>query len=349
MIRLLLGRIAALTAVAVLLAQAPAAGQQAASGATEAAPAAATANWTPARTLWGHPDLQGVYTFSTRTPLERPETVAAKAAYTEAELAELEESSARQRESSETAAIDPNRPPGGYNAFWTAGEQGRLTGRTSLIVDPQDGRKPPLTLVAQKRREERRAADAARRIGEDTLYNTWADHPMYTRCVARPMPRIGQSYNHGLLILQTPTSVAIFYESMHDVRIIPLDGRPHLHSSIRQWNGDARGRWEGNTLVVDWTNFTEKQEFQGAPQGTMRVTERFTKVDANTINYEVAVTDPATWTRPWTFVLPWRADDPNYQKPEDLYEFACHEGNYRMMENSLKGSRLLKQAQAGKK
>jgi hypothetical protein len=162
------------------------------------------------------------------------------------------------------------------------------------------------------------------------------------------MPRIGQAYNHGVMILQTPASVAIFYESMHDVRIVPLDGRPHLHSSIRQWNGDARGRWEGNTLVVDWTNFTEKQEFAGAPQGTMRFTERFTKVDANTINYEVTVTDSATWTRPWTFVLPWRADDPNYQKPEDLYEYACHEGNYRMMENSLKGTRALKRAQAGK-
>ena len=349
MIRLLLGRIAALTAVAVLMAQAPAAGQQAAAGATKATPAAATANWTPARTSWGHPDLQGVYTFSTRTPLERPTTVAAKAAYTEAELAELEERAALQRESRETATIDPNSPPGGYNAFWTAGEQGRLTGRTSLIVDPQDGRKPPLTSLAQQIREQRLAAEAARRIGENTLYNTWADHPIYTRCVARPMPRIGQTYNHGVLILQTPTAVAIFYESMHDVRIIPLDGRPPLHSSIRQWNGDARGRWEGDTLVVDWTNFTEKQEFQGAPQGSMRFTERFAKIDANTINYEVTVTDPATWTRPWTFVLPWRADDPNYQKPEDLYEFACHEGNYRMMENSLKGSRLLKQAQAGKK
>jgi len=346
--RLLIG-IGALTGVAVLLAQAPAAGQQAAAGATKGTSAAATANWTPARTSWGHPDLQGVYTFSTQTPLERPTTVAARAAYTEAERAELEEQAARQRESRETAAIDPNRPPGGYNGFWTAGEQGRLTGRTSLIVDPQDGRRPPLTPLAQKMRDERLAAAAARRIGEDTLYNTWEDHPMYTRCVARPMPRIGQAYNHGVMILQTPTSVAIFYESMHDVRIIPLDGRPHLHSSIRQWNGDARGRWEGNTLVVDWTNFTEKQEFAGARQGNMRFTERFTKVDANTINYEVTVTDPATWTRPWTFIAPWRADDPNYQKPEDLYEYACHEGNYRMMENSLKGSRALKRAQAGKK
>ena len=326
--------IAAIAAVAVLLACVPAAGQQ--------------PNATPPRTAWGHPDLQGVYTFSTLTPLERPATVAAKETYTETELAELEERNARQREERENAAPDPNRPPGTYDLFWTSGEQGRLTGRTSLIIDPQDGRRPPLTPQAQKKREERIAADAARRIGEDTLYNSWTDHPTYTRCVSRPMPRIGQAYNHGVMILQTPTTVAIFYESMHDVRIIPLDGRPHLHPSVRQWNGDARGRWEGNTLVVDWTNFTEKQEFAGAPQGTMRFTERFTRVDAKTINYQVTVTDPETWTRPWTFALPWRADDPNYQTPVDLYEYACHEGNYRMMENSLKGTRALKQARTSK-
>jgi hypothetical protein len=337
----------ALIVVAVLLAQASVAGQQAPAGAAKPTPAAAAKAWTPTRTAWGDPDLQGVYTFSTQTPLERPTGIAARVAYTEAERAELEEQTARQRDARE-AVTDPNRPPGGYNLFWTAGEQGRLTGLTSLIIEPEDGRRPPLTPLAQKTRDERVAAATARRIGEQTLYNTWEDHPMYTRCVARPMPRIGQAYNHGVLILQTPGYVAIYYESMHDTRIIPLDGRPHLHPSIRQWNGDARGRWQGNTLVVDWTNFTDKQEFAGAPQGTMRFTERFRKIDANTINYEVTVTDPATWTRPWTFVLPWRSDDPNYQSPEDLYEYACHEGNYRMMENSLKGSRALKQAQTGK-
>ncbi len=129
---------------------------------------------------------------------------------------------------------------------------------------------------------------------------------------------------------------------MHEVRVIPLDSRPHLDPAIRQWNGDSRGHWEGSTLVVDWTNFTDKQEFQGAFQGNMHLTERFTRIDANTIEYLVTVDDPTTWTSSWTYSMPWRSEEP-YQHPEDLYEFACHEGNYRMMENSLSGSRALKQ------
>lgn len=330
--RQLPARVVVLTAVAVCLVQIPVGAQQ-----------GATTTWTPLRTAWGDPDLQGVYTFSTLTPLERPDTVADRTAYTETELADLEERVQRERDEREAGPTDPNRPPGGYNLFWTAGEQGRLTGRTSLIVDPQDGRRPTLTAPAQRLRAQRVAEAAARRIGDTTLYHTWEDHPNYTRCVSRPMPRIGQAYNHGVMILQTPGYAAIFYESMHDVRIIPLDGRPQLHASIRQWNGDARGRFDGNTLVVEWTNFTDKQEFAGAPQGNMRFTERFTKVDANTVNYEVTVTDPTTWTRPWTFLVPWRSDDPNYKTPGDLYEYACHEGNYRMMENSLRGTRRLKE------
>ncbi len=333
-----------LTAVimAVLLAPAPVTGQQA-------------PNWTPARTPWGDPDLQGVYTFATPTPLQRPTGLAGKAAYTETELVELATRSEAARSERESRAPDPERPSGGYDAVWTAPERGRLTGRTSLIIDPEDGRMPALTANGLKVRAGIEAERATRLIGDETIYNIWSDHPTYTRCLSRPMPRIGQAYNHGLQILQTPGQVVIHYESMHDVRIIPLDNRPHLPANIRQLNGDARGRWEGNTLVVNWTNFTDKQMFDGAgdgengfPQGNMRYTERFTKVDANTIEYMVTVEDPAIWTRPWTVVLPWKSDDPNYQNPEDLYEFACHEGNYRMMEDSLTGSRALKQSQSGK-
>jgi hypothetical protein len=305
-----------------------------------------------------------VYTFATQTPLERPNRFADRATLTEAELADLEEQDGRELQDAITGTS--NEPGNSYNPLWSAGEEGRLTGRTSLITDPPDGRRPALTPQAQKKRQARVAADAARRVRQAdpsvkcagdgrsvgeciaTIYNTWEDHPTYTRCLARPMPRISQAYNHGVLIVQTPEYVAIHYESMHDTRIIPLDGRPHLHPGIRLWNGDARGKWEGNTLVVDWTNFTDKQEFSGSPEGTMRFIERFTKVDANTINYEVTVIDPETWVRPWTFQLPWRSDDRNYQKPEDLYEYACHEGNYRQMENSLKGSRALKESLAGK-
>jgi hypothetical protein len=338
----------ALTAVAMLVLLAPSsvAGQQA---------PAATTNWTVGRTPWGDPDLQGVYTFATQTPLQRPKELGGKAAYTEAELAELAQRAAAARRAREARALDPSAPSGGYDAVWTATERGTLSGRTSLIIDPEDGRMPALTPQAQKIRADIEAEEASRSIGPELLYNTWADHPTYTRCLSRPMPRIGQAYNHGLQILQTPGQVVVHYESMHDVRVIPLDGRPHLPQSIRQLNGDSRGHWEGNTLVVDWTNFSDKQRFDGAgdgetglPQGNMRYTERFTKVDANTIEYVVTVEDPTTYARPWTIVLPWKADDPNYQNPEDLYEFACHEGNYRMMEDSLSGSRALKEAQSSK-
>ena len=329
--------------MAVVMVSLPMAGQQ-----------GPTNNWTPSRTPWGDPDLQGVYTFATPTPVERPKELAGKAVYTEAELAELAERSESAGRAREERPLDPTKPPGGYDAVWTASERGTLTGRTSLIIDPEDGRVPALTPRAQKIRADIEAEEASRTIGKEIIYNTWADHSLYTRCFARPIPRLGQAYNHGVQILQMPGYVAIHYESMHDVRIIPLDGRPHAHPNIRLLNGDPRGRWEGNTLVVDSTNFSDKERFgpawvngdgwEGLPQVNMRFTERFTKVDAKTIEYVVTVEDPTMYTRPWTFVLPWRTDDPNYQNPEDLYEFACHEGNYRMMEDALSGSRALKKA-----
>jgi hypothetical protein len=298
------------------------------------------------RTPWGDPDLQGVYTFSTLTRLERPDALADKIALTEAELAEQEEIDAQGRVAEDRPLREGDT--GTYNNFWTSNEKGRRTGRTSLIVDPPDGRKPPMTPEATRKREQLAAEAAARRIGtppyEYVLYNSWKDLPTYTQCVSRPMPRQNQAYNHGVEILQVPGYVVIHYESMHDVRFIPLDGRPHLPDHVRLWNGDSRGRWEGDTLVVDWTNFDPRQEYEGALQGNMHFVERFTRVDEHTIDYEVTVDDPTTWTKPWKFVLPWRANDPNYQQPEDLYEFACHEGNYRQMENALSGSRALAEA-----
>ena len=340
-LRILIG-----ASIVVVMASLPAAGQQ-----------GATTPWTPSRTAWGDPDLQGVYTFATQTPVERPKELAGKAVYTEAELTQVAQRSEAARRTREEGPVDPTKPPGGYDAVWTASERGKLTSRTSLIVDPEDGRMPALTPQAQKIRAEIEAEEATRTIGKETIYNTWADHSLYTRCFARPIPRLGQAYNHGVQILQMPGYVAIHYESMHDVRMIPLDGRPHADPKIRLLNGDSRGHWEGNTLVVDSTNFSDKERFgptwlngdgwDGLPQGNMRYTERFTKVDAKTIEYVITVEDPTMYTRPFTIMLPWKADDPNYQNPEDLYEFACHEGNYRMMEDTLSGSRALKQA--GKK
>jgi hypothetical protein len=248
-------------ALALFLAQAPAGAQQA---------PVATANWTQGRTAWGDPDLQGVYTFSTNTPFQRPAALAAKN-LTPEELAALD---ARRTAELEEDVVDA--PAGSlgpsYNFFWESNEKGRLAGRVSLISDPEDGLMPPMTQRAQQIRAEQAAEALSRRVGEapffHTLINTWSDHPVFTRCIARPMPRVTQEYNHGMQIVQSPGIVAIQYESMHDVRIIYTDGRPHLDQKVRQWNGDSRGRWEGNTLVVDWTNFTDLQLANGAsPMG----------------------------------------------------------------------------------
>ena len=191
--------------IAVVVIPVPVAGQQ--------SPAT---NWTPSRTAWGDPDLQGVYTFSTQTPVERPKELAGKAFYTEAELKELAARAEAARRSREDRDVDPKTPPGGYDAVWTASEGGRLSNRTSLIIDPEDGRLPALTPLGQKIRAEIEAEEASRTIGKETIYNSWADHSLYTRCFARPIPRIGQAYNQGVQILQMPGYVAIHYESMHE-------------------------------------------------------------------------------------------------------------------------------------
>jgi hypothetical protein len=293
------------------------------------------------RTAWGDPDLQGVYTFATETPLQRPVALGDKDTYTEAELKKLEQQTQEKHE--ENIATNEHFS---YNALWFVGDQGRPTGRTSLIVDPANGRIPQLT----ERGEQLRAQNAARLAARRAAINSWADHSNYDQCLSRPMPRVSQEYNQGVEILQTPKDVTIFYESMHDVRVIPLDGSPHLDASLRQWNGDSRGHWEGNTLVVDSSNFTDKQRsddsapFGGFPQGSLHLIERFTRSDANTIMYQVTVDDLSIWIKPWTFVMPWRSDDPAYKGPEDLFEYACHEGNYRMIEDTITGSRAAKTA-----
>jgi hypothetical protein len=337
-------------AVLALLAQTSVAGQQAATRAPEKSAASAPTRFTVSRTAWGDPDLQGVYTFATLTPFQRPAAQAGKDVLTEDEQKALEEELKKKQQ--ENIATNEHFS---YNALWFASDEGRPTGRTSIIIDPEDGRLPALTERAQKLRAEMQARAASKRIGKDQLVDTWEDISFYNRCLSRPMPRVTQEYNQGAQILQTPGYVTIFYESMHDVRVIPVDGRPHLDSAIRQWNGDSRGHWEGDTLVVDWTNFSDKQKsdgsapFGGLPQGNMHVTERFRKANANTLDYIVTVEDPTTWTRPFTFYLPWRGDDPTYRGPDDLFEFACHEGNYRMMENSITAAKAVRAAQAGKK
>jgi hypothetical protein len=339
-------------AALALLVQMPIAGQQAATGGTHKTGGPASNSFVASRTAWGDPDLEGVYTFATLTPFQRPAALAGKDRLTQEEQKALEEQLKKKQK--ENIATNEHFS---YNALWFESDQGRPTGRTSIIVDPEDGRLPPLTERGEKLRAEMRAHAATKRIGKDkgAVVDTWKDLSIYDQCIARPMPRVTQEYNQGTEILQTPGYVTIFYESMHDVRVIPLDGRPHLDSNIRQWNGDSRGHWEGDTLVVDWTNFSDKQKsdgsapFGGFPQGNMHVTQRFRKVDANTLLTLVTVEDPTIWTRPFTYELPWRGDDPAYRGPEDLFEYACHEGNYRMVEDVITAAKAVRAAQSDAK
>jgi hypothetical protein len=269
------------------------------------------------RTPWGHPDLQGTWTFKTITPLERPERFARQPFLTEQEAAELERIAVKEN-TDEERPKDPVRDvAGAYNDFWfDRGDKTVRTRRSSLIIDPPDGRIPALTPEG-KARVDARAMKLAR--------PAWGpeDRSQFERCVTRGMPRLPGGYNQNLQILQTPEYVAILYEMMREARFIPLDGRAHVGSNIRQWMGDSRGRWEGNTLIVETTNFNRQHEFRGASE-RLHLVERFTRLDADTIDYQITVSDPATWTSSWTAAVP-------LNKTSDvMYEYACHEGNYGM-------------------
>jgi hypothetical protein len=301
----------------VLLATIPVAGQ-------------AEKAYTPPRTPDGQPDLQGFWTNSTYTPLERPKDVT-KEFYTPQEAAEVEKRAA-ERESEQTEpgtvadvhydftqfGLDRNQSPFSRNL------------RTSLIVDPPDGRIPPVTAEGQKNAAER--AEAIRRMGG--RWGAAESNDLDDRCIimagAGP-PMLNTTYNSNYQIVQAPGYVMILVEMIHDARIIPLDGRPQLPSDVRQWTGISRGRWEGDTLVVETTNFNGKNPFRGSSEN-LRVTERFTRVDADSIRYRFTVEDATTWTRPWT------ADLPMKRTRGPIFEHACHEGNYGLY-NTLVGTR----------
>ena len=293
------------------------------------APTRAAKSWTPPRTADGAPDLQGVWNTSTLTPLERPAEFAGKPFLTEAEVAAYEQRMAVQnnrdrRDSSPQADVG-----GAYNDFWfERGSRVVPSRRTSLITDPADGRIPPLTPEAQKKAAERaeyrrlHAADGAEDLG------------LPVRCLLWPTagpPMLPGGYNNNYQIVQGPGYVMIIVEMIHDARIIPTAGRPHLPKHVRQWMGDSRGRWEGTTLVVETTNFTDKTAFRGSGEN-LRLIERFTRSGPDEILYQFTVEDPASFTRPWSAELPMRRMD------EPLYEYACHEGNYGM-EGILSGAR----------
>ena len=277
--------------------------------------------WTPPKTADGKPDLSGIWTNVTITPLERPADLAGKATFTPAEAAAYEKKTVAEN-NADRRDLPPAADVGkAYNdAWWDRGTKVVGTLRTSLISDPPDGRVPPLTPDGQKRLE------ATRTYARLHPADGPEDRALSERCLLWPTagpPMLPSFYNNNYQIIQGPGYVAIVVEMIHDVRVIPTDGRPHLPSNIRQWLGDSRGHWEGNTLVVDTTNFNDKTRYRGSTEN-MHLTEKFTRVDPDTILYEFTVDDPATFTKPWTAQIPMRKT----QGP--VYEYACHEGNYAM-------------------
>ena len=277
---------------------------------------------TAPRTPDGHPDLQGIWNYATMVPFERPSEFAGKQVLTNDEAAEFE---GLVRRRLEEGNFTLTMPSGTYNLFWR--DPGKMSTRTSLIVDPPDGR-VPLTPEGQQR-----AAPAGR------SFDSHEDRPLSERCIlwatAGP-PMLPGPYNSIVQLFQTPGYVVMLNEMIHEHRIVPLDGRPHLGDHIRQWMGDSRGRWEDDTLVIETTNFTDRTNFRGASD-QMRLVERFSRVDADTLLYEFTVNDPTSFTRPWTAQVSMAKSD------ELIYEYACHEGNYAMT-NGLAGARNLEKA-----
>ena len=282
------------------------------------------ATWTSAQTPWGHPDLQGFWDQTTGTPLERSREVGDREFLTDEEAAERE----RERFAAFDAAPRQGSA-GNYGSQWRDGSRNALA-RTSLIVDPADGRIPPLTSVAQQRAQTRRA----RR--RDHPADSWEDRNLWERCITRGTPRVPNNYNSNILILQTPDAVVLFNEMINETRVVSLDGRPHVEREIRLWNGDSRGRWEGQTLVVETTNLSGKQVFRGFPVDNLRLVERFTRTGPDQIDYQMTLSDPTTYTRAWTVVLPMT------KTGGTIFEYACHEGNYGM-EGILAGHRAAEQ------
>jgi hypothetical protein len=316
------------------------AGQARTAGAKTKAGPSAKGTWAATRTPWGDPDLQGIWNDATSTPLQRPLEVGEKQVLGDEEAAGFQEELAygltRDRRDG-GAEVDVNRA---YNEHWMDARRLKITPdrRTSLIVDPPDGRIPPLVPLTPERRKARaeRAAAAAR--FNAGLPDSAEELSLPVRCIIRTdsPPYLPLIYNNDFQIFQSPGYVAIAPEMIHSARIIPLDGRPHLGKNLRQWLGDTRGHWDGNTLVIETTNFRTDDDviFQGADSATYHITERFTRVDAGTINYEFTVEDPATWTRPWTARIPWTRIDP----AEQMYEYACHEDNFDIV-HLLSGAR----------
>jgi hypothetical protein len=308
-------------------------------------------SWVAPRTSWGHPDLQGIWDTASNIPMERARDLGEKAVLTSEEIAAQRAQAAKRRKEQEEANAAVRQSPtiaGTLTPTQLAGIVGPsidfnpglpdnrpTSARTSLVVDPADGRIPPLTPEALRRLHEREKARAHRGEGD-----SWDDRNSWERCITRTLPlAMLSTYNSNYQIMQTPGYVVILLEMIHETRVIPLDGRPHLGDGLRQWLGDSRGHWEGDTLVVETTNFVPKLDggaimpshpnivFTHRGSGeTLRLIERFTRVDEHMIDYKFTIVDPKTYTKPWTALVPMRNDG----TPKAVFEYACHEGNVAM-------------------
>jgi len=328
--------VAVLAIVLVSLAPVGAAGQSAASG-----------NWTPPRTADGHPDLQGTWANNSATPMQRPEQFGEKARLTDEELAELTSQIAAFRDSEQAGDLlgdrliqqalgdsefqDFDEVTGNYNAFWLVERQ--LDNRTSLIIDPPNGRRPAQTAAAR--------ASATERSAYSSMHPSDGpeDRNLGDRCLYFSAPNMGSGYNSYSQIFQTENQVTIIQEMGHIVRSVPLDGRPHLDEKIPQWSGSARGHWEGDTLVVETRNYEPRSRFSGASENLV-LTERFSRPAPGVLRQEITLNDPETWERPWTVEL--LLDE----SQDAIFEYACHEGNYAMP-GILGGARQLERAEGG--
>jgi hypothetical protein len=302
----------------------------------------AGSSWQVPRTPDGHPDLQGVWSNNSVTPMTRPAQWKGKTSLTDAEVNELKGLVAKyvdqggdavfgnfvqialnMKEKGGYDQISYDPTTGNYNQFWMADRD--WDNRTSLITDPADGQMPALTPAAQARRAAGRGNGPVV-VGSETGPRGRADgpedRPLSERCISYGAPRTGTGYNSYVQIIQSPESVVVLQEMIHDARVVPMDGKPHLPASVRQLHGDPRGRWEGDTLVVETTNFVNG--FQGSTPN-VKLTERYTRVSQDYINWEIRVDDPETWVQPWTFMIRLKHTD------DQLYEYACHEGNYSMV------------------
>jgi hypothetical protein len=320
----------ALWAVTVALATVGGAGSVV--GQAPAAPAAAPRPAPAPRTPWGHPDLQGTWDYRTITPLARPREFGTREFYTDEEVKALESRAGRRMD----GPPEEIRPGLNHAQYWT--DPGRFVAdgrRTSLIVDPPDGRIPTLTAEGKARlsRQPNRAG---------TVNASWLDRGNQERCITYGLPSasLPTLYNNNIQIVQSPDSVVIVHEMIHEARVVPLDNRPRLSDGVRGWIGSSRGRWEGDTLVVETTNFSGQNNYRGSTTG-LHLTERYTRVGQDRLEMRLTVKDPTTWEKPWTVLLPMRPTE------GELIEYACHEGNLSMV-NLLEVARDAEKAAEGK-